>query len=74
MAVFGYRLGRPALPDPSDAFEDQMAAFCPLGVMRSFWFPMAHPEAQAIQNLAPGLCGGGAAGEKTDLKKGRLRQ
>jgi len=41
--------------------------------MLAFWFSMAHPETQAIQNLASGLCGG-AAGENTDLKKGRLRQ
>ena len=28
--IFGYHLGRPALPDPSDDLVDQMAAFCPL--------------------------------------------
>jgi hypothetical protein len=28
--IFGYRLGRPGLPDPTDAFEDQLKAFCPL--------------------------------------------
>ena len=38
-AVFGYRLGRPALPDPSDAVEGQMAVLCPLCWHFGFQWP-----------------------------------
>jgi len=37
--IFGYHLGRPNLPDPSDSLRDQMAAFCPLCGHFGFQWP-----------------------------------
>jgi hypothetical protein len=37
--IFGYRLGRPELPDASDDFVDQMTAFCPLCGHFGFQWP-----------------------------------
>jgi hypothetical protein len=37
--IFGYRLGRPSLPGPSDDFADQMSAFCPLCGHFGFQWP-----------------------------------
>lgn len=37
--IFGYQLGRQELPDSSDMFEDQMAAFCPLCGHFGFQWP-----------------------------------
>lgn len=37
--IFGYHLGRPALPDRSDDFADQMAVFCPLCGHFGFQWP-----------------------------------
>jgi len=37
--ICGYNLGRPKLPDSSDTFEDQMAAFCPLCGHFGFQWP-----------------------------------
>jgi hypothetical protein len=37
--IFGYQLGRPDLPDPSDTLVDQMAAFCPLCGFFGFQWP-----------------------------------
>jgi hypothetical protein len=37
--IFGYRLGRPTLPDAADTFVDQMAAFCPLCGHFGFQWP-----------------------------------
>lgn len=42
--IFGYRLGRSSLPDPPDAFEDQMAAFCPLCGHFGFQWPTRKPR------------------------------
>jgi hypothetical protein len=37
--IFGYRLGRPSLPEPSDDFSAQMAVFCPLCGHFGFQWP-----------------------------------
>ena len=37
--IFDYHLGRPALPEPSDDFADQVAAFCPLCGHFGFQWP-----------------------------------
>lgn len=42
--IFRYNLGRPSLPDPSDVFEDQMAAFCPLCGHFGFQWPTRKPR------------------------------
>lgn len=42
--IFGYRLGRPSLPDASDTFEDQRAAFCPLCGHFGFQWPTRRPK------------------------------
>jgi hypothetical protein len=50
--IFGYHLGRPTLPDPSDAFEDQMAAFCPLCGHFGFQWPTRKPRQSKTWRLA----------------------
>jgi len=42
--IFGRQLGRPDLPDRSDDFADQMAAFCPLCGHFGFQWPTRKPK------------------------------
>lgn len=50
--IFGCHLGRPDLPDSSDAFEDQMAAFCPLCGHFGFQWPTRKPRQSKTWRLA----------------------
>ena len=50
--IFGYHLGRPTLPDPSDTLEDQMAAFCPLCGHFGFQWPTRKPRQSKSWRLA----------------------
>ena len=62
--IFGYHLGRPTLPDPSDAFEDQMAAFCPLCGHFGFQWPTRKARQSKTWRLAYASYGR-AAGKKS---------
>lgn len=50
--IFGYHLGRPILPDSDDAFENQMAAFCPLCGHFGFQWPTRKPRQSRTWRLA----------------------
>lgn len=61
--IFGDHLGRPTLPDPLDAFEDQMAAFCPRCGHFGFQWPTRKARQSKTWRLAYAAV---AAGEKAD--------
>jgi len=50
--VFGYQLGRPNLPNQSDTFEDQMAAFCRLCGHFGFQWPTRKSRQSKTWRLA----------------------
>lgn len=65
--IFGYHLARPTLPEASDTFEDQLAAFCPLCGHFGFQWPTRKAKqsetwrrayAAAAQQAVKGLEGG----------------
>jgi hypothetical protein len=62
--IFGYQLGQPTLPDPSDAFDDQMAAFCPLCGHFGFQWPTRKARQSKTWRLAYASYGR-AAGKKS---------
>jgi hypothetical protein len=70
--IFGYRLGRPELPDASDAFDDQMAAFCPLCGHFGFQWPTRKPRQSKTWRLA--YAAAARQAKKTDEKDGPRRQ
>ena len=68
--IFGYHLGRPALPGSSDAFEDQMAAFCPLCGHFGFQWPTRKPRQSKTWRLAYAAA---ASRMKTNMKENQTR-
>jgi hypothetical protein len=50
--ILGYQLGRPTLPEASDTFEDQSAAFCPLCGHFGFQWPTRKPRISKTWRLA----------------------
>ncbi len=50
--IFGYGLGRPALPDETDTLSDQMSAFCRLCGHFGFQWPTRHARLSKTWQLA----------------------